>query len=46
MPFETKQEKESSYNAEFVDKIMRYRKDFQEGRFTTIKTEDLWKLII
>ncbi|WP_370514369.1 hypothetical protein [Flavobacterium sp. I-STPA6A] len=22
---------------------MRSRKDFEEGRFTSIKTEDLWK---
>ena len=31
------------YNPEFVAKIMRSRKDFEEGRFTAIKTEDLWK---
>lgn len=43
MSFETKEEKENTYNPEFVDKIMRSRKDFEEGRFTVIKTEDLWK---
>ena len=40
----TKQEaEEETYNPEFVAKIMRSRKDFEEGRFTAIKTEDLWK---
>lgn len=43
MSFETKKEEETPYNPEFVAKIMRSRKDFEEGRFTTIKTEDLWK---
>ena len=43
MSFETKKEEESPYNPEFVAKIMRSRKDFEEGRFTSIKTEDLWK---
>lgn len=43
MSFETKKVKEESYNAEFVSKIMKSRKDFEEGRSTAIKTEDLWK---
>ena len=43
MSFETKKEEETPYNPEFVAKIMRSRKDFEEGRFTSIKTEDLWK---
>lgn len=34
---------EEPYNPEFVAKIMRSKKDFEEGRFTVIKTEDLWK---
>jgi hypothetical protein len=34
---------EEPYNPEFVAKIMRSKKDFEEGRFTAIKTEDLWK---
>ena len=34
---------EEPYNPEFVAKIMRSKKDFDEGRFTVIKTEDLWK---
>ena len=43
--FETKKQEaeEETYNPEFVVKIMRSRKDFEEGRFTAIKTEDLWK---
>ena len=43
--FETKKQEaeEETYNPEFVAKIMRSRKDFEEGRFTSIKTEDLWK---
>ena len=43
--FETKKqvEEEETYNPEFVAKIMRSKKDFEEGRFTAIKTEDLWK---
>ena len=43
--FETKIQvaEEETYNPEFVAKIMRSRKDFEEGRFTAIKTEDLWK---
>lgn len=43
--FETKKQEaeEETYNPEFVAKIMRSRKDFEEGRFTAIKTEDLWK---
>ena len=43
LSFETKKEEETPYNPEFVAKIMRSRKDFEEGRFTSIKTEDLWK---
>ena len=43
--FETKKQEaeEETYNPQFVAKIMRSRKDFEEGRFTAIKTEDLWK---
>jgi hypothetical protein len=43
--FETKKyvAEEETYNPEFVAKIMRSRKDFEEGRFTVIKTADLWK---
>lgn len=43
--FETKKKlvEEETYNPEFVAKIMRSEKEFEEGRFTAIKTEDLWK---
>lgn len=43
--FETKKQvaEEETYNPEFVAKIMRSEKEFEEGRFTAIKTEDLWK---
>lgn len=34
---------DNPYNPEFVAKIMRSKKDFEAGRFTAIKTEDLWK---
>ena len=43
--FETKKyvAEGETYNPEFVAKIMRSKKDFEEGRFTVIKTADLWK---
>ena len=43
--FETKKQvaEEETYNPEFVAKIMRSEREFEEGRFTAIKTEDLWK---
>ncbi len=31
-------------HAKFVQKIKKSEKDFEEGRFKTVKTEDLWKL--
>ena len=34
---------ESPYNQEFVEKIKRSENNYKEGRFTTIKVEDLWK---
>lgn len=36
-------EEESPYNPEFVAKIKQSEKNFKEGKFTTIKVEDLWK---
>lgn len=39
--FEVKSEK--TYNPEFVAKIEESRKQFKDGDFTVIKTEDLWK---
>ncbi len=38
-----KKEKESPYNPEFVAKIKRAEKNFKDGKFTTVKVEDLWK---
>lgn len=35
--------KEKAYNAEFVDKIKRSKKQHLEGKDVVIKTEDLWK---
>ena len=43
IPFEIINNNENPYDPEFVAKIMRSKKDFEEGRFTAIKTEDLWK---
>jgi len=40
IPFE---EDKSPYNPEFVEKIKRSEEDFKVGRFTAIKTDDLWK---
>ncbi len=34
---------ESSYDPAFVAKIKRSEKNFSEGKFQVIKTEDLWK---
>ena len=36
-------EDKSPYNPEFVKKINRSEEDFKAGRYTAIKTEDLWK---
>lgn len=32
-----------SYNSEFVKKIKKSDEEFKTGKFTAIKTEDLWK---
>jgi hypothetical protein len=34
---------EQLYNKNFVKKIEQSRKQYNEGNFTVIKTEDLWK---
>ena len=34
---------DNTYNPEFVKKIKDSEKDFKNGNFKTIKTEDLWK---
>ena len=42
IPFEIINNNENPYDPEFVAKIMRSKKDFEEGRFTAIKTENLF----
>lgn len=42
VPFQ-KSQKESPCNPEFVEKIKKSKKNFSEGKYTTIKVEDLWK---
>jgi len=42
VPFKKTREK-SPYNPEFVTKIKESKKNFSEGKYTTIKVEDLWK---
>ncbi|GGI22601.1 DUF2683 family protein [Pedobacter mendelii] len=37
------EKKEKSYNPEFVAKIQESDKNFDEGKFKTIKVEDIWK---
>ena len=39
--FEKKEE--SPYDPEFVAKIERGKKDFEEGRYTTITLDEIWK---
>jgi hypothetical protein len=34
--------KETIYNPDFVKKIKRSEEDFKAGKFTAIKTKDLW----
>jgi hypothetical protein len=43
IPFNKSKTKKSPYDPEFVAKIKRSEKNFSEGKFTTIKVEDLWK---
>ncbi|MEX8548915.1 MAG: DUF2683 family protein [Mucilaginibacter sp.] len=33
----------STYNPKFVAKIKKSEKNFKEGKYITIKVEDLWK---
>lgn len=33
----------SPYNSQFVTKIKKSKKNFSEGKYRTIKVEDLWK---
>ena len=41
--FEIKSQDEQPYDAAFVEKIEQGDKDFENGNFKIIKTEDLWK---
>lgn len=41
--WEPEADNESLYNSEFVAKIQQGDDDIKAGRFTVIKTEDLWK---
>lgn len=42
IPFEIINDNENTYDSAFVAKIMRSKKDFEEGRVTVIKTENLF----
>ncbi len=35
--------KEKPYNPEFVEKILESQQQYKDGKYTAIKTEDLWK---
>jgi len=41
--FEIKSHVEKPYDPVFVEKILQGDKDFENGNFKVIKTEDLWK---
>ena len=41
--FEVKTKDEKAYDAAFVEMISQGDKDFENGNFKVIKTEDLWK---
>ena len=41
--FEVKTKDEKTYDPEFVQMISQGDKDFENGNFKVIKTEDLWK---
>jgi hypothetical protein len=43
VPFEKNKVEKSPYNPEFVAKIKESKKNFSEGKYTTIQIEDLWK---
>jgi hypothetical protein len=43
VPFEKSEIENSPYNKEFVAKIKKSKKNFAEGKYTTVKVEDLWK---
>lgn len=43
VPFEKVKTDKHPYDPEFVAKIKRSEKNFEEGKYTSIKIEDLWK---
>ncbi|MGN6530456.1 MAG: DUF2683 family protein [Ginsengibacter sp.] len=43
VPFEKSKTDKNPYDPEFVAKIKRSEKNFEEGKYTAIKIEDLWK---
>ena len=38
-----RRQKEKPYDPEYVAMVQESQKQFEEGRYTVIKTEDLWK---
>ncbi len=43
VPFEIKKEEGSPYSNSFVKMVLQGDEDYKKGKFTVIKTEDLWK---
>jgi len=43
IPFEKKEETETSYNPEFVKKIKQGQKDIAAGKGIKVTIDDLWK---
>ena len=41
--FEIKSQDEQPYDPAFVEKVLKGDKDFENGNYKMIKTEDLWK---
>jgi hypothetical protein len=41
--FKVKKKAEKPYDPAFVERILKSREEYKEGKYTTIKTEDLWK---
>lgn len=39
----TFQKEKADYDPAFVEKIKKSEKNFEEGKYTTLKVEDLWK---
>jgi len=41
--FKIKEDEDSPYDPEFVERILRSKQQAREGKFTIIPLEDLWK---